>query len=69
MKEKQKLDRGDTYTQRDALYGKSILINGGEKKMDISRKKVKLVKFGKGLIFTTQFLPTLSQGVSLEGVR
>ncbi len=37
--------------------------------MDISTRKVKLVKFGKGLIFTTQFLPTLSQGVSLEGVR
>ena len=37
--------------------------------MDVSTKKVKLVKYGEGLRFTIQFLPTLSQGVSLEGVR
>ena len=30
-------------------YGKSIVIKGGEKKMDINTKKVKLVKYGKGL--------------------
>ena len=37
--------------------------------MDISIKKVKLVKYGKGLRFTTQFLPTLPHGVSLGAVR
>ena len=30
-----------------------------------ARKKVKLVKFGKGLIFTTQFLPRIPHGASL----
>jgi len=37
--------------------------------MNISTKKVKLVKYGKGLRFTTQFLHTLTHGISLEGVR
>ena len=37
--------------------------------MDINTKKVKLVKYGKGLQFAPQFLPTLSDGVSLGGVR
>jgi len=50
-------------------YGKSIVIKGGEKKMDINTKKVKLVKYGKGLQFAPQFLPTLSDGVSLGEVR
>ncbi|EQB73799.1 MAG: hypothetical protein AMDU4_FER2C00039G0010 [Ferroplasma sp. Type II] len=50
-------------------YGKSIVIKGGGKKMDINTKKVKLVKYGKGLQFAPQFLPTLSDGVSLGGVR
>ena len=40
----------------------------GEKKMDISTKKVKLVKYGKGVRFTAQFYPTLSHGVSLGEV-
>ncbi len=34
--------------------------------MDISIKKVKLVKYGKGLRFNSQFLPPFSKGVSLE---
>ena len=37
--------------------------------MDISIKKVKLVKYGEGLMSTTQFLATLPHGVSEEGVR
>jgi hypothetical protein len=69
MKEKQKLDRRDTYMPADASHGKSIVIKGEEKKMDISIKKVKLVKYGKGLSFTTQFVSTLPQGVFLEGVK
>jgi hypothetical protein len=46
-----------------------IIKNGGEKKMDISTKRVKLVKYGKGLRFTSQFLPTLTHRISLGGVR
>ena len=49
-------------------YGKSIVIKGGGKKMDINTKKVKLARYGKGLQFAPQFLPTLSDGVSLGGV-
>ena len=64
MKERQKLGQRNTYTP-----GKSIVIKGGEKKMDISTKKVKIVKYGKGLRFTTQSLLTLPHGVSLEGLR
>ena len=37
--------------------------------MNISTKKVKLVKYGKGLRFTTQFLPAPPYEISLEGVR
>ncbi len=37
--------------------------------MDTGSKKVKLVKYGEGLMITIQFLPTLLHGVSLEGVR
>jgi hypothetical protein len=37
--------------------------------MDINIKKIKLVKYGRGLRFTTGFLPTLLRGISLEGVR
>ncbi|WP_290704638.1 RNA-guided endonuclease IscB [Ferroplasma sp. Type II] len=48
-------------------YGNYVIIMNGEKKMDVNIKKVKLVKYGKGLRFTTQFLPTLSHMVSLEG--
>ncbi|MHB8361067.1 MAG: RNA-guided endonuclease IscB [Thermoplasmataceae archaeon] len=50
-------------------YGKSVVIKGGEKKMDISTNKVRLVKYGKGLHFPAQFLPTLMDGVSLGGAR
>ncbi len=69
MKEKQKLDKRDTYTSADASHRKSIIIKGVGKKMDISIKKVNLVKYGEGLMFTTQFFSTLPQGVFLEGVR
>ena len=68
-KERQKLDWRDTYTSGNASHGKSIIIKGGEKKMDISIKKVKLVKYGEGLMSTTQFLATLPHGISQEGVR
>ena len=50
-------------------YGKSMIIKGGEKKMDINTKKVKLVKYGKGLRFTAQFLPPLKKVGILGGVR
>ncbi|MHB1811993.1 MAG: RNA-guided endonuclease IscB [Thermoplasmataceae archaeon] len=50
-------------------YGKSIVIKGGEKKMDINTKKVKLVKYGKGLRFTAQFLPPMKKVGILGGVR
>ena len=50
-------------------YGNYVIIRNGEKKMDISTKKVKLARYGKGLQFAPQFLPTLSDGVSLGGVR
>ena len=50
-------------------YGKSIVIKGGGKKMDINTKKVKLARYGKGLRFSAQFLPTLPHGVSLGEVR
>ena len=65
MKEKRKLDGRDTYTPRGVPHGKSIIIKGEEKKMDISTKNVKLLKFGKGLVFTTQFLPSIPHGTSL----
>ncbi len=48
-------------------YGKSIVINGGEKKMDISTKKVRFVKYGKGMQFTSQFLPRLKNVGILGG--
>ncbi len=50
-------------------YGKSIVIKGGEKKMDINTKKVKLVKYGKGLRFTAQFLSPMKKVGILGGVR
>ncbi|MCL4312101.1 MAG: hypothetical protein M1462_06720 [Candidatus Thermoplasmatota archaeon] len=64
MREKQKLDRRDAHT-----HGKLILIKGGEKKMDISTKKVRIVRYGRELRITTQFLPTLLHGVFSEGAR
>ena len=65
MKEKQKLDRRNTYTAGNAPHGKSSIIKGVEKKLDINTRKFKLVKYVRGLRFITQFLPTLSHGVSL----
>ena len=35
-KERQKLERRDTYTPADVSHGKSITIKGGEKKMNIN---------------------------------
>jgi hypothetical protein len=64
MIEGQKLDRGNTYTHR-----KSIIIKGGEIKMDISIKKVKLGKYGKKLRLTTQFLTHLKKMDIPGGVR
>jgi hypothetical protein len=69
MKERKKLDWRNTCTSRNAPYGKSTIIKGGEENMDISMKKVKLVKYGEGLMSTTQFLATLPHGISQEGVR
>ena len=68
-KERQKLERRDTYTPADVSHGKSIIAEGGEKKMNINTKKVKLVKYGEGLRFTIQFLSTFPYRISLEGVR
>ena len=48
---------------------KSIIEKGEEKKLDINTKKVKLVKYGKGLRFTAQFLPPLKKVGILGGVR
>ena len=50
-------------------YGNYVIIRNGEKKMDISTKKVKLARYGKGLRFSAQFLPTLPHGGSLGAVR
>ncbi len=50
-------------------YGNYVIIRNGEKKMNISTKKVKLARYGKGLRFSTQFLPTLPHGGSLGAVR
>ena len=40
-----------------------------ERNMDIGTKNVKLVKYGKELRFSTQFLPKLSHVISLGGLR
>ncbi len=37
--------------------------------MNISTKKVKLARYGKGLRFSAQFLHTLPHGVPLGAVR
>ncbi|MDA8142369.1 MAG: RNA-guided endonuclease IscB [Thermoplasmatales archaeon] len=50
-------------------YGKYVIIRKGDQKMDVNVKKVKLVKYGKGIQFAPQFLPTLAHGVSLWIVR
>ena len=50
-------------------YGKQAVIRNGEKKMDVSMKKVRLVRYGKGLQFQSRFIPTLTDGVSSGGVR
>ncbi len=48
---------------------KSMIEKGEEKKLDINTKKVKLVKYEKGLRFTAQFLPPLKKVGILGGVR
>lgn len=42
-------------------YGKLIIVKREERKIDISTKKVKLVKYGKGMQFSSQFLPPLKK--------
>ena len=37
--------------------------------MDISMKKVRLVRYGKGLQFQSRFIPTLTGVVSSGGIR
>ena len=68
-KGKQKLAQRYTYIPADVSHGKSIIAEGGETKMNINIKKVKLVKYCEGLRLTIQFLSTLPYGISLEGVR
>ncbi len=46
---------------------KSTIEKGEEKKLDINTKKVKLVKYGKGLRFTAQFLPPMKKVGILGG--
>ena len=50
-------------------YGKQAVIRNGEKKMDVSMKKVRLVRYGKSLQFQSRFIPTLTGGVSSGGIR
>ena len=50
-------------------YGKRVIIRDGDKKMDVNIKKVKMVRYGKGLQFKFRFLPTLMDGVSSGVVR
>ncbi len=50
-------------------YGKRVVIRDGDKKMDVNIKKVKMVRYGKGLQFKFRFLPTLMDGVSSGVVR
>ena len=54
---------------KHAQHGKSMTIKGVEKNMDINTKKVRLVKYGNVMRFTTQFIPPFSYRISLEGVR
>ncbi len=49
--------------------GKSVIIKKGEKRMDVSVKKVELRRYGKGLKFNLQFLPPLKGGGALGAVR
>ena len=46
-------------------HGKSIIIKGVEKNMNISIKKLKMIIYSKGLKSNAQFLPTFSYEVSL----
>ena len=48
-------------------YGKRAVIRNGEKKMDVSMKKVRMVRYGKGLQFQPRSLRTLADGVSSAG--
>ncbi|MHB8360812.1 MAG: hypothetical protein ACYDAO_07125 [Thermoplasmataceae archaeon] len=50
-------------------HGKSVVMKGREKNMDINTKKVKLVKHSKGMQFANQFSSTLTDEVSLRVIR
>lgn len=50
-------------------YGKSIVIKDGDKKMDVNIKKVKIVRYGKGLQFHSRLPLNLMDGVSSGVVR
>ncbi len=50
-------------------YGKQAVIRNGEKKMDVNIKKVRMVRYGKGLQFQSRFIPALTDGVSSGGIR
>ena len=45
-------------------YGKRAVIRNGEMKMDVSMKKARMVRYGKGLQFQSRFIPALTDGVS-----
>ena len=51
------------------MTGDCKIVRNGEKKMDVSMKKVRLVRYGKGLQFQSRFIPTLTDGVSSGGIR
>ena len=53
----------------EAVMQVFILNRNGKKKMDVSMKKVRLVRYGKGLQFQSRFLPILTGGVSSGGIR
>ncbi|MCL4358609.1 MAG: hypothetical protein M1463_00105 [Candidatus Thermoplasmatota archaeon] len=44
-------------------YGKQVIIRNGEKKVDVSMKKARMVRYGKGLQFQSRFL-SIPVGVS-----
>ena len=48
-------------------YGKRAVIRNGEKKMDVSMKRARLVRYGKGLQFQSRFIPALTDGISSGG--
>jgi N6-L-threonylcarbamoyladenine synthase len=62
-----KFQKGRCHVAGIHSYGKYVIIRNGEKKMDVNIKKVKIIKYGKGLRFAFQYLPMLKQGVSMGG--